>query len=59
MPKFNIRLSQKLNDGDTALREDHDNVDEYYVQDIIAEYAKRAMSHSYVVSYTAFVERAD
>ena len=59
MPKFNIRLSQKLNDGDTALREDHDSVDEYYVQDIIAEYARRAMSHSYVVSYTALVERVE
>lgn len=59
MARFNIKLSQKLDDGDTALREDHDNVAEYYVQDIIAEYAKRAMSHSYVVSYTALVERAE
>lgn len=57
MNKFNIKLSQKLNDGDTALVEEHRAVDEYYVQDIIAEYGKRAMSHSYVVSYTALIER--
>lgn len=56
---FDITLSQLLNDGDTALVEEHHNIAEYYVQDIIAEYGKRAMSHSYVVSYKAVVKRRD
>ncbi len=59
MNTFNIQLHQVLDDGDTALREEHRNVAERDVQAIIAEYAQRAMSHSYVCSYTAVVERAD
>ena len=59
MPKFNIKLSQELDDGDTALVEYHTKIDEYYVQDIINEYGQRSMSKRYVVSYTAIVERAD
>lgn len=55
--KFNIQLSQELDDGDIALREEHTNVDGYYAQDIINEYGKRAMSRPYVVSYTAIVKR--
>ena len=59
MPKFNIVLTQRLDDGDEALREEHRSVDEYYVQDIIAKYAKRSMSRGYVQCYKAFVERAE
>lgn len=55
MPKFNITLSQRLDDGDRALVEEHTNVDGYYVADIISEYHNRAVAHSYVVSYTAVV----
>lgn len=55
---FHITLSQLLDDGDTALTEVYRNIAEYYVQNIIAEYGKRAMFHSYVVSYTAKIERA-
>lgn len=54
---FNIKLSQKLDDGDTALVEEHRNIAAYYVQDIIAEYAQRSMSKHYVESYTAMVTR--
>lgn len=57
MHKFKITLSQVLDDGDTALVEEHRGIEFDHVQDIIAEYAQRAMKHDYVVSYNALVER--
>jgi hypothetical protein len=56
MPKFNVTLSQKLDDGDTALVEEYRDCQEDEVPDVISNYHARAASHSYVKSYTAVVE---
>lgn len=50
--RYNITCSQLLDDGDTALVEEHHDVEEYDVQDIADEYRKRAFSHAYVESVT-------
>lgn len=55
MHKFDITLSQRLDDGDCALLEEHKDVDGYYIADLINEYHNRAVSHSYVKSYTVIV----
>jgi hypothetical protein len=47
---MNIRCSQKLDDGDTALIEEYRDVTQYDAPNVIEEYYKRAFSHSYVVS---------
>jgi len=52
---MNIKLSQKLDDGDTALVEEHRDVDEFDVTGIVGEYYRRALSHSYVVSVTVVI----
>lgn len=54
--KFNVTCSQKLNDGDTALREEYKNVDKYDVANIISEYYKRSAEKSYVDSFSINVE---
>ena len=56
MPKFNIKLSQKLDDGDTALTEEYRDCQEDEVMDCISNYHARAASKSYVVSYNVLVE---
>ena len=55
MTTFNIVMTQKLNDGDTALREEHTNVDIYDIDDIIHEYGVRCQHQSYVEGYTVVV----
>ena len=59
MPKFNVSLSQVLDDGDTALVEHHTKIEEHYVQDIIDEYTQRSMAKSYVASCTMVIERLE
>ena len=54
--KFNVRCSQKLDDGDTALIEEHNNVSETEVCDNMGSYHVTAVSKSYVESFTFIVE---
>lgn len=56
MASFNVKCSQKLDDGDTALVEEYHHVDRYDVMDIVQEYHRRAISKSYVMSYTIIVD---
>jgi hypothetical protein len=53
---FNVKCSQKLDDGDTALVEEYRNVDKYEVTDIMTTYYQRSSSKSYVNSFTITVE---
>ena len=49
MATFNVTCSQKLDDGDTALIEEHRAVDQHDLLLIIKEYQSRSASHDYVV----------
>lgn len=53
---FNVKSSQKLDDGDTALVEEYTNVDKYDVADIMAACQRKATYVSYVTSFTITVE---
>lgn len=54
--RFNIKCEQKLNDGDTALSEEYSVTTEQDVNEVIAQYAARAISKSYVDSFSVKVE---
>lgn len=54
--RFNVKLSQKLDDGDTALVEEHRDLNETEVSHVIGSYQLKAMSKSYVDSFTVIVE---
>lgn len=54
--KFNVKCSQKLDNGDTALVEEYNNISEAEVADIMGAYHIRAVSKSYVDSFTIVVE---
>lgn len=54
--RFNVKLSQKLDDGDTALVEEYRDLDETEVAHVIGAYQLRVMSKSYVNSFTVKVE---
>lgn len=54
--KFNVKCSQKLDDGDTALVEEYNNLTEDEIGEIVESYHDRATSKSYVVSYNITVE---
>lgn len=56
MLKFNLKCSQKLDDGDTALVEDYVVYTSSEVNEIINQYAERAISKTYVDSFTVTVE---
>lgn len=56
MFKFKIKCNQKLNDGDTALCEEYKSNSEADMNDIIQQYAKRAIDKNYVDSFTVTVE---
>lgn len=56
MFKFIVKCSQKLNDGDTALVEEYNSNSEIDINDIISQYANRAISKNYVDSFTVTVE---
>lgn len=54
--KFNVKCYQKLDDGDTALVEEYNNVDKYDVVDIMTTYYQRSAEKSYVDSFNINVE---
>lgn len=56
MFKFKITCSQKLDDGDTALVEEYNSNSEADINDIVQQYAKRAINKNYVDSFTIKVE---
>ena len=56
MFRFIVKCSQKLNDGDTALVEEYNSNSEADINDIIQQYAKRAIEKSYVDSFSVTVE---
>lgn len=56
MFKFTVNCSQKLDDGDTALVEEYKSNSEADINDIIQQYAHRAISKNYVDSFTVTVK---
>lgn len=56
MFKFKVTCSLKLNDGDTALVEEYNSNSLTDINDIIGQYANRAIDKSYVDSFTVKVE---
>ena len=56
MFKFKITCSQKLDDGDTALVEEYNSNSLTDINDIISQYASRAIDKRYVDSFTVKVE---
>lgn len=53
---FNVKCSQKLDDGDTTVVEEYINVDKYDVADIMVECQRKATYVRYVSSFTITVE---
>lgn len=54
---FIVKCSQKLDDGDIALIEEYSPNDSWVdMFEVIAQYAERAISKSYVDSFTITVE---
>jgi hypothetical protein len=56
MLRFNIKCSQKLDDGDTALIEEYRDVNSSDVAEIMTTYYQRSASKSYVDSFKIEVE---
>lgn len=57
MTTFIVKCSQKLNDGDTALVEEYSPNDSWAdMMEVISQYAERAISKSYVESFTVTVK---
>lgn len=56
MIKFIVKCSMKLNDGDTALSEEYFEYKAEEMNEIIKQYAERAVDRTYVDSFSITVE---
>lgn len=56
MFRFTVKCSQKLNDGDVALIEEYNSNSENDINDIIQQYASRAIEKNYVDGFSINVE---
>jgi uncharacterized protein YukJ len=58
MFRFTVKCSQKLNDASSSIlfTEEYNSNSENDINDIIQQYASRAIEKNYVVSFTVNVE---